>query len=168
MTLIDALFLMENKVGARCGPVMSHAPAASPLQFYTTTAANSYFDIHKCGDEVGCWCRYLTVLQKKSWIKVLIWRRYSKLLCYPPQPMTLNMQTKCWHRRWVWDVLHIFKDVDISVISRLTRLKHFILRKTCLATEVCSPISWNQSPLKQLSYSLCLVTIWLSSWLGGH
>ena len=82
--------------------------------------------------------------------------------------LTLNMQTKCWHRRWVWDVLHIFKDVDISVINRLTRLKHFILRKTCLATEVCSPISWNQSPLKQLSYSLCLVTIWLSSWLGGH
>ena len=50
ITLIDAL--MENKVGARCGPVMSHALAASPLQFYTTTAANSYFDIHNCGVEV--------------------------------------------------------------------------------------------------------------------
>ena len=60
MTLTDAL--MENKVGARCGPVRSHALAASPLQFYTTTAANSYFDIHNNGVEVGC----LTVLQKKS------------------------------------------------------------------------------------------------------
>ena len=54
----------------------------------------------------------------------------------------------------VWDVWHLFKDVDISVINRLTRLKHCIPRKTCLATEVCSPNSRNQSPLKQLASAL--------------
>ena len=106
--------------------------------------------------------QYLTVLQKKSRIKVLIWKTVFQVVMLSTSAyLTLNMQTKCWHRRWVWDVLHIFKDVDISVINRLTRLKHCIPRKTCLATE----FSESEPPG---AASLCFVTIWLSSWLGGH
>ena len=51
----------------------------------------------------------------------------------------------------VWDVWRgIFKDVDIFV----TRLKHCLPTKTCPVMEVCSPISGNQSPLKQLASAL--------------
>ena len=51
----------------------------------------------------------------------------------------------------VWDVWRgVFKDVDIFVINRPTNLKHCLPSKTCPVMEVCSPISGNQSPLKQL------------------